>query len=1196
MRFRKLVSSSLILIVLLTLLHTGNIAFASSPQKIEKTFYQNIENSSQEEIVIIKFKNDSAVEYSKQNQDTILSTAKPSDKTFLKIDESYVRKLLDYQMEWVNVKNKEFPFNLVHTYQYVYNGIAIKIRGYNIRFLAKDPRVDRIYDTRTEYRFNRQYSTSTISANQAWNKQDSNNNNITGEGIRVGILDSGIDYYHPDFLDNNGKASRIKGGRDFADNDDDYYDSGSTGKLVYGPHGTHVAGITSGNNLANPLKKGVAPDSDLYIYKVFSNKSSKGANISDIIDAIEQSVIDKCHVINLSLGYIDPEEPQPSVDLGNPEYEAIKKAVSAGVVVVCAAGNDGSRNQRTPFTLSAPGIYEPSIQVASSDDRMNVPLIVRHPDGKKQWINCLKFKHTPPFRMDFNGIKIIDCSFGRTEDFQNVDVRGKIAFISRGPKEAAISFKEKNLNAKKAGAIAVITYNYDEEPLLGVLVTPDSTISPYDFDFIPNIQLSGANAFIVKKAFENGGQIEFPKNTNLSLSDFSSGGPCFSGDDNIFKPEISAPGSQINSAVMSSRDSQNNAIAKYEDWDGTSMATPHVTGVIALIRQAHPDWNTSDVKSVVMNTADIVQNQICDQPYSFFYQGSGQINAFSAIKAPIITSPPSLMGNIAKLDDSYTFEIKNTTNSTISVYTSFEIFGETLNNNPIQTSISDNNLTLGIGEKKKFSISISIDETKFIHKRYEGVIWVQSANAKHHIPIILYKGRLSEVDKPISNFTVSGTSIDVKNPIPLTISFQINTGSRTIVKGIKPELDSCSNLADTFKIYVTDAKKKILGTVYFAENLFVGHYSFSWKGLDIYGKEIVQSGTYYLMAEISGLKKIVEDGELSEVLSFPENSDLIPIQFNSSSTPTPPDPPSPPEEPPSPGDKPDLTATYLEYNPKVAAENQLLTIKTGIKNISTAVAGKSHTAFYLTLTEDPDKDEDFTFISEVAVNLLSAGEETLIEYSFTFPDLKNSNNSQYQAWIWCFVDSQEEVDESDEKNLWYSGPITVYDNHDQPPPPEEPPSPGPSGQIIIRLAIGSNIAAITRNGNMEYATLDLPPFTQEGRTMVPLRFIAESFGAKLQWTEDSNNSGEGQIIITLAKSNGSRIKIQMHSLQKIVITERYAPNSTYPETNRFEMEVAPFIVRPANRTVVPLRFIAEGFGSTMNWIPESQEIEIQYSP
>jgi minor extracellular serine protease Vpr len=876
MLLRKLISFLTLLFLFFTCLSLSNFVVASSPKKIDANFYQDVYNSSKDEIVIIKFREESAVSYSKRNL---------TDSAFLfNVDNAYAQKLYDYQMDWVKIMKQEFPFTLIQTYQQVYNGIAIMLRGYNIRYVLADSRVERVYDTRSLNYLCRQFSVNTISAKPAWNLETSNKEKITGKGMRVGILDTGIDYFHPDFLDAERKASKIKGGKDFADNDDDFYDSGSTGQPGFVPHGTHVSGITSGNNISNSLKKGMAPDSDLYIYKVFSDKTT-GANSANVIAAINQSVVDKCHVINLSLGNASPV---PSIDPGNPYYDSILNAMKAGVVVVCAAGNDGSRNQRSPYTIGAPGTYEPAIQVAGSDDRMNTAFKLNLPDGTNKLINCRKFFYTPPFNSTFNGSKIVDCGFGRVDDFSNIDVKGKIALISRGPKDAGVSFQEKNLNAKKAGAIGAITYNYDEESLNGTLVMPDPKIDPYSFDFIPNLQMSGANAFVFNNALANGGSVEFPTNTSLSMYDMSSVGPCYSGDDNVFKPEISAPGKQVNSAVMSARDDKNNAIAKYEDWDGTSMATPHVTGAIALIRQAHPSWDSFDIKAVVMNSSDIIQNQVSGLPFSFFAQGAGQINTLAAIQSPMITTPPSFMRNIAKLADSYEFEIKNTSTASISVTTSFEIFGESSESNPVQATFSNQKLTLTKGEKNKFTLSLTVDETKFVNRRYEGVIWIQSGNIKHHIPVILYKGKLSDPDKPITNFRISESTMDIKNPAQAMINFEINAGSRLIIKGIDPEMDSTSNVVDTFKIYVTDSKKNIWGTIFFGENLFIGKYSFVWNGLDIYGKEIVPNGTYYLMAEISGLKITVEGSQEPERLPMPENSELIPVLIQESSVPVPP--------------------------------------------------------------------------------------------------------------------------------------------------------------------------------------------------------------------------------------------------------------------------------------------------------------------
>jgi hypothetical protein len=101
-------------------------------------------------------------------------------------------------------------------------------------------------------------------------------------------------------------------------------------------------------------------------------------------------------------------------------------------------------------------------------------------------------------------------------------------------------------------------------------------------------------------------------------------------------------------------------------------------------------------------------------------------------------------------------------------------------------------------------------------------------------------------------------------------------------------MDSTSNYADTLKIYVTDSKKNIWGTIFFGENLFIGKYSFDWNGLDIYGNEIAPNGTYYLMAEISGMKVTLETGKDPVRDPVPENSELLPVLIQESSVPVPP--------------------------------------------------------------------------------------------------------------------------------------------------------------------------------------------------------------------------------------------------------------------------------------------------------------------
>ncbi|MDD4663125.1 MAG: S8 family serine peptidase [Caldisericia bacterium] len=869
-----------------------------SQPRIDTDFFQSIQSSSSEEIIIIKFRNPNAVEQA-WNQASIQNKQLDQNTVVQDFDENYIQQLVSFQKNWFNKTSTSIPMTLIHTYQHVYNGVAVKIRGYYIPLLLKDSSVERIFDTRdTNYLF-RGHEINTLSVKKTWDLVDQKKETITGKGIRVGILDTGIDYYHTDFspllyaTDKEGKQivnplSKIKGGKDFADGDADFMDSGKNENGSYPPHGTHVAGITSGNNPNDPVRKGMAPDSDLYIYKVFSD-NSQGANPANIIAAANQSVIDKCHIINLSLGNATPTA---SIQPGEPYYDALVNAIKSGVVVVIAAGNDGSRAKANPYPIHAPGIFDKVIQVAGTDDRMHFGIHIKFPDGSVTRVSSYKFPYTPPFKTEFNGLPIVDCGYGRPEDFSGVNVKGKIAFISRGPKEKGITFREKNLNAANAGAIAAITYNYDPVSLSGTLI---QAVEDQKLPFIPNLQLSGYHAGKIKEALVSGGSVEFP-NQNVGLYEMSSAGPCFSGNDNVFKPEVSAPGQQVNSAVMSKYNAATNEYdPQYEDWDGTSMATPGASGAIALVRQARPDWSPVDIKNVVMNTADIVINQVSGQPFSFFNQGSGQINALSASTAPIITSPPSFMHNIEDIPEGNQFEIKNVSEKEVKVSVSSEVFRISNDENPLTVKLNTSALTIPAKGSLCFSVDFLIDKERFTMRTLEGVIWIKILNAKdvgskstaHHIPYILYKDKVTDIDPPISDFKISDPVIDMTGGSKYTVNFSINTGSHLVIKGAPPEVDAYSNLVNDFRVYIVDKKNNRWGDIYFSENFYVGNYSFEWNGKDIYGNEIVPDGKFFMVAESSGTKITVKGSDVTRE-PLPEISATIPLTFVNSSIPVPP--------------------------------------------------------------------------------------------------------------------------------------------------------------------------------------------------------------------------------------------------------------------------------------------------------------------
>lgn len=168
-----------------------------------------------------------------------------------------------------------------------------------------------------------------------------------GKGVRVGVIDTGVDNEHPDL--------KVLGGGAFVADESDVGGWGPA--KVDGDHGTHVAGIVGARGQRPTGKKGVAPGAELYSYRVFPNAGG-GASNYDILRAIEQGVKDRCDLLNLSLGGGSPDEAV---------HDAIKDAYDKGTLCVVAAGNDG----RKP--VSYPAVWSESIAVSAAGKQGTFP-------------------------------------------------------------------------------------------------------------------------------------------------------------------------------------------------------------------------------------------------------------------------------------------------------------------------------------------------------------------------------------------------------------------------------------------------------------------------------------------------------------------------------------------------------------------------------------------------------------------------------------------------------------------------------------------------------------------------------------------------------------------------------------------------------------------------------------------------------
>ena len=404
-------------------------------------------------------------------------------------------------------------------------------------------------------------------------------------------------------------------------------------------HGTHVAGSAAGQGVladgstftgpydlatfeANEFEvgPGVAPEATLYALKVFGCDGSTNVTVEAIEWALDPDgdpgTEDGLDVINMSLG---SDFGQPN----DPTSIATNNAMEAGMLVVSAAGNDGP----VPYVHGSPGSAELGISVAASVDNGVVAgaLVVNSPAEIAGQYESQEAAFTPP--LEDSGPVIGDLVVA--EPLQAcgpltnaAEVAGEIAFIQRG----TCPFVDKILNAQAAGAIGVVVYN-------NLAGSPFVMGGSTDEATIPAVMISLEDGNLIQDTIEGGATVnvtlsadfEFPKPELAdTLADFTSQGP--RGGD-LFGPDVAAPGFSIDSAATGT-----GFEARLSS--GTSMATPHVAGLAALMRQAHPGADTAVIKAMIMNST-VDTNGF----YATTRMGTGVVRVDRALALDAVATP-----------------------------------------------------------------------------------------------------------------------------------------------------------------------------------------------------------------------------------------------------------------------------------------------------------------------------------------------------------------------------------------------------------------------------------------------------------------------------------------------------------------------------------------------------------------------------
>ncbi|WP_342542783.1 S8 family serine peptidase [Paenisporosarcina sp. FSL H8-0542] len=554
-----------------------------------------------------------------------------------------------------------------------------------------------------------------------------------GQKVKVGVLDTGIDYNHPDLkavykgghdlvnnagFDANGNVIYVDDHDPMETNYEDWVAAKANPNPVVGPppadykqyitsHGSHVSGTIAANTTNNNdvySANGVAPDVDLYGYRVLG-PGGRGTTDS-VLNGIDQAVKDDMDVINLSLG----------ATINDPLYPtsiAINNATLAGVVCDVAAGNSGPG----AATVGSPGTSALAITVGASTIPGDIPVMTLK-NGATSYQARLFGKTFAQADDAFKGqsFPIVDVGLGSAADYNGLDMSGKIALVKRGGE----FLQTKMANAKKAGVAGMIIWNNSADADNQGYITSFLGVS---MDNVYSVSLTQAQGQALSDAIykdPKSATITFPDTLDApiakkgdELANFSSTGPV---KDWTIKPDVVAPGVDISSTVPYDVWEPQDGVSvenrdykyAYELMSGTSMATPHVAGISALILAANPEYTPADVKSALMNTAKDINTD--SKTYSVYQVGAGRVDPARAIKEDV---------KIQVLDKAYTVDSDSSTlsqidNLTGSMFFGFKGRGEGATNGSDDViSSKDFNITNQGTSSKTFNVSTQFISTKF---------------------------------------------------------------------------------------------------------------------------------------------------------------------------------------------------------------------------------------------------------------------------------------------------------------------------------------------------------------------------------------------------------------------------------------------------------------------------------------------------
>lgn len=526
----------------------------------------------------------------------------------------------------------------VRDYGVAFNGFAARLTQSQAAALAKRGDVVRVWKNETRYATTNRTPDflGMTGKDGVWQKKFGGPKNA-GAGMIVGVIDSGIWPENPSFapLDKpkdqkiidakwNGVCDGGTGPNKVTCNNKvigarAYYAASTVNDFEfktprgYNSHGTHTAATAAGNHGVQAKNgdmdlgtvSGMAPAARIAAYKALwatPDGRASGATV-DLVAAIDQAVADGVDVINYSIsGSLD--------SVVSPDAVAFFNAAQAGVFVAAAAGNEGDSTGASSVNHNFPWV---TTVAASTADRPTGKTVTTGDGASYQGVGMGAALASSPL-VDAASIPAAGVSPDKAKlcysdldpkadgDQPSIDAakaKGKIVLCLRGDNARV----DKSKAVRDAGGVGMILAN-----------TTDAQDEAADLHFVPSIHVdaatgtkitdyiktAGDSATAAISATDTTAKVRAPK-----MAAFSSYGPALAGGGDLLKPDITAPGVDTLAAVSPMGDEEGK---NFDLMSGTSMATPHIAGIGALIKSQHPDWSPVAVKSAMMTTASQTDN------------------------------------------------------------------------------------------------------------------------------------------------------------------------------------------------------------------------------------------------------------------------------------------------------------------------------------------------------------------------------------------------------------------------------------------------------------------------------------------------------------------------------------------------------------------------------------------------------------